>query len=350
MWESMCVVCVVLLSTICDVTHSVGSIPNALLTQDTRRETATDVIISRGVRGSAHDGGGLIGRRRDEDDLASVRAAVLHALVPSSLPGAVTTEVAALVANINVTGAWDDIDYFDEGRSWWLAAEHLRRTLLMATALRVPGAPTNTTTVRAAAERALFFWVHRDPQNQWWWMQIGVPRAVAKILLLLDNATLADAATPLLSRTSFPVVAGWTGCNRVWGASFQILLGVLEGNITRVDAAFAMAHSTLVVGTQSGDGIQRDGSFHQYVRCRRCMSHLTRHFLHLPDSVPVCDSYSCTHTHPLPPCVVLGHGLLGAFPRKTWATALFRMGIWHNLLNKHACARIVRGWHTVGDE
>jgi hypothetical protein len=44
---------------------------------------------------------------------------------------------------------WPDVDYHDEGLSWWLTAEHLRRTLLMATALRAPGSVhTNSTMVR----------------------------------------------------------------------------------------------------------------------------------------------------------------------------------------------------------
>lgn len=93
-------------------------------------------------------------------------------------------------------------------------------------------------------------------------MQIGVPRASAKILLLLENPSLTALAAPLLDQTPLGTDA-WSGCNRVWGASFHILLGALEGNATRVTAAYAMAHSTLTISPQSGDGIQSDGSFHQ---------------------------------------------------------------------------------------
>ena len=118
--------------------------------------------------------------------------------------------------------------------------------------------------MRDAAQRALAFWIKHDPQNQWWWMQIGVPRAVAKCLLLLDNASLTSAAAPLLSRTPLGNTA-WSGCNRVWGASFHVLLGAIESNATRVGMAYEMAHTTLLVGSQPEDGIQEDGSFHQCV-------------------------------------------------------------------------------------
>eukprot|EP00038_Savillea_parva_P009906 m.186579 g.186579 ORF g.186579 m.186579 type:complete len:944 (-) comp16811_c0_seq1:97-2928(-) len=200
---------------------------------------------------------------RASDDLAVVKQAILSELVSKSPNGPVDTEVTAIAASLTPEGTWTDVDYKDDSRSWWAAADHLRRTLLMATAVNSPlSTHYNSAEIREVAERALSWWCKNDPQNQWWWMQIGVPRAVAKCLLLLNNASLVTAAQPLLSRT--PLDDSWTGCNRVWGASFHILHAALTSNTTEMGLAYAMAHSTLAISPQSGDGIQSDGSFHQH--------------------------------------------------------------------------------------
>lgn len=117
----------------------------------------------------------------------------------------------------------------------------------------------------AAADRALWWWIVADPQNQWWWMQIGVPRIICKYLLLLPNTTMFSAAMPLLNRAPMSWAASMTGCNKVWGATVNVLRGLLEGNLTRVEGAFAIAWSAVTVATDaSSDGLQLDGSFHQH--------------------------------------------------------------------------------------
>jgi hypothetical protein len=71
-------------------------------------------------------------------------------------------------------------------------------------------------------------------------------------------------ALPILDVTSLDVAKSYTGCNRVGGASFHVLRGAIELNSSRLDAAFALAHSSLHTARQQSDGIQSNGSFHQH--------------------------------------------------------------------------------------
>ena len=97
---------------------------------------------------------------------------------------------------------------------------------------------------------------------------------------------LLELARPLLSRTplydcAYNTTSGstgckgadpvgmhrgtWTGCNRVWAATFHVLLGAIERNATCTAAALTMAHSAIqIVPPTAEGGIQMDGSFHQH--------------------------------------------------------------------------------------
>ena len=175
-----------------------------------------------------------------DDDAATVRGRVLAELTPSLATPQLDRELdVLLLPSLNATGMWPDVAYADGGRSWWGAAEHLRRCLLLASAFNSPHSPHHLSpTVLAALESSFRWWLTTDPQNSnWWWMQFGVVRIVCKILLLLPEhaaSPLLPLAEPLLARTPESLEAKWTGCNRVWFASIHVLRGAIELNSTRV--------------------------------------------------------------------------------------------------------------------
>ena len=70
-----------------------------------------------------------------------------------------------------------------EGRSWWETGTHLQRTIILATASRLPDAEPVRVMLAAKAALALRCWCENDFQNSnWWWSWIGTPRAVASVL------------------------------------------------------------------------------------------------------------------------------------------------------------------------
>eukprot|EP00041_Stephanoeca_diplocostata_P035263 m.1236375 g.1236375 ORF g.1236375 m.1236375 type:complete len:1049 (-) comp24666_c0_seq8:2367-5513(-) len=192
----------------------------------------------------------------------------LHALlVPSSkqLAPQLDDEVADLLKTLNAsTSQWSDIDYKDASRSWWFAAEHLRRCLLMASSHAAPwSSHHNDTTLQSSVHRAFEWWIDNDPQNQWWWMQIGIPRIICKYFLLMPSShDLFAKALPLIMRT--PTGITWTGCNGVWAATVHVMRGVLQQNASLVADAYSWAQETIKISPQSSDGIMVDGSFHQH--------------------------------------------------------------------------------------
>eukprot|EP00051_Salpingoeca_urceolata_P035953 m.32148 g.32148 ORF g.32148 m.32148 type:complete len:778 (-) comp9953_c0_seq2:121-2454(-) len=204
-----------------------------------------------------------------EDDVDAIRRAIVERLVPSRASGTIPLKLDQAVtwfaATLDADGFWPDVLYNDTARSWWFAAEHLRRCLLMAAAVRCPDSShANSTALTDTANKAFVAWVDAKFTNQWWWMQIGQPRILLKYLLLLPNTTLWQRALPLVKATPLSVAASWTGCNRVWGASVHVLRACIEHNATRMAAAYSLMHSTISVGHQHDDGLMVDSSFHQH--------------------------------------------------------------------------------------
>ena len=93
-----------------------------------------------------------------DSDLAAVRASIMRQLVPSTSDASLDREVSKLAQALNATGAWSDVPYADGGRSWWGAAEHLRRVLLMASAQASPHSAHHGSPPTHAAAQLAFHW------------------------------------------------------------------------------------------------------------------------------------------------------------------------------------------------
>ena len=208
-------------------------------------------------------------------DFLALQSALLNLLLPSaSDPLSVSTQrnfdaaVPVLTAALSTTGLWPDVTYNDtDDRSEWLAAEHLRRCLILGTS----SAPTNAVSSfagDAAVQNATLActrgWIAINPNNtNWWWQQFGTLHAVAKLLLLAPSGTsLAAANATIFPRLSLEDIAAFSGANRVWGTFIFALVGAASGDVVRVDAAVPLLHDAMYAS--DSDGIQADASFHQH--------------------------------------------------------------------------------------
>lgn len=192
----------------------------------------------------------------------SIGAAILGEMVPSAVPTYADAEIAFALAAQRGDGSWPDIDYNDtSGRSWWDTGMHLRRCLLAGTVYHTPSSQFyNESQVQDLVVRGLSFWFAADPLNSnWWWNQLGTPRCVGKILILLGpqrSAALLPAAQTIFARAPISWAAAETGCNKVWGATVSVLAAVATGNDSLLQRAYEVAHDAVVVSPQDGDGIQ----------------------------------------------------------------------------------------------
>jgi len=174
--------------------------------------------------------------------------------------------VRELMSSMRPDGSWTDIDYANRSRSAWQVPGHLSRVMELARAFRTRSEqPALQRKTLEHALRGLDCWLQKDPQNpNWWWNEIGVPRSLARILLLMqDELSKLQRAGGLkiLRRAKI----GMTGQNLVWVAEITAARGLLENDAELVDRAFRRIAQEIRVS--SGEGIQADFSFHQHGPC-----------------------------------------------------------------------------------
>ncbi|HOW64208.1 MAG TPA: polysaccharide lyase 8 family protein [Candidatus Paceibacterota bacterium] len=176
-----------------------------------------------------------------------------------------------LMARLKPDGSWPDIDYSDQTPGNWTTSIHLARVLSMARAWRSGGAGVkDQARWKTNLVHALDYWLRNDFKNpNWWHNQIGVPRLMGEIMLLLENETTpaqVAKAVEILDRSSLGKASKGTltGANLVWLANNQILRGLIEGSSDVVSEAMRALFAEIKISGPGQEGIQADYSFHQH--------------------------------------------------------------------------------------
>ncbi|MFO8088601.1 MAG: hypothetical protein R6U13_02090, partial [Desulfatiglandaceae bacterium] len=163
-------------------------------------------------------------------------------------------------------GNWKSIDYSDKSRAGWEVTQHLGNLKAMVRAYKSPNSELqNNPKLRKAISASLDYWLKHDFRNpNWWYNDIGVPRGLGSILLLLDSE-LTETQRQKGIRTLKRGKLGKTGQNLIWLAEITIKRGILERNPELVDRAFERIGEEIKV--TEAEGIQPDYSFHQHGPC-----------------------------------------------------------------------------------
>ena len=195
------------------------------------------------------------------DDASKVRAQFIEWYARDA-PGATTIE--AYVHALRQDGSWPDVDYASRERGRWPTYRHLSRTLAMAQAFKKPGHPrANDPALRSAIARSLGYWAEKDYVNpNWWYPRIGVPKAIAPILLLMEDAIGADLKQQTIQRVLARSKTGMTGQNKVWLSGIAFMKGLLDDDHDLMAQSRDEIFSELRVTTE--EGVQPDYSFHQH--------------------------------------------------------------------------------------
>ena len=167
------------------------------------------------------------------------------------------------------TLCWADINYADQTRSGWAAAQHYLRIqrLLMANGKE---RMDNDPEYRDRMVAALRFWLVNDFINpNWWHNEIGMPRTISDICVMIWEYLPAQdraRALELISRGSVkgcPRIMTWTGANLIWGITNTLKHALLSEDeaLLRVAADRAAAEMHF-----DAEGIQEDGAFCQHGR------------------------------------------------------------------------------------
>ncbi|WP_194244056.1 polysaccharide lyase family 8 super-sandwich domain-containing protein [Nonomuraea phyllanthi] len=164
---------------------------------------------------------------------------------------------------LDADGTWPDLDYAGRDLAVWTPFEHLTR--LVELARGTPGGRAGAGAGDGAeqAVRALDAWLRLDPIcPNWWYNQLGVPRLLGDVALLLEprlTAVQRDQAIRVLERATWERM---TGQNLLWAAQVAIRRCLLAGDPDGLADAYRRVQGLAVPGP--GEGIQADGSFHQH--------------------------------------------------------------------------------------
>ncbi|MBN1293585.1 MAG: chondroitin AC lyase, partial [Candidatus Latescibacteria bacterium] len=160
-------------------------------------------------------------------------------------------------------GTWQDIDYADEQRSGWKTVEHLGHLKEMSFAYANPKSSLyNDENLLKSIYRGLDHWLAKRYQNSnWWWNEIGVPRAMRDIEVLLNNHLDEQRRNGVIEVIGQYRLNG-TGANLMWAAELALHHGCLTENSVQVTEAVRRIVAEINVGAP--EGIQDDNSYFQH--------------------------------------------------------------------------------------
>ncbi|MCD8313235.1 MAG: sugar lyase, partial [Bacteroidales bacterium] len=161
------------------------------------------------------------------------------------------------------SGSWKDIDYASQDRGKWQSTLHMTRLYALTKLYAAEDSPwKGSERLGAVIHAGLGFWFRTDPVSlNWWHNEIGVPRKLGTIMLMIrDELTDGEMESGLriLERAKF----GMTGQNRTWLAGNNLLRGLLiDDKALVLEARYIIAEEICV---SEGEGIRDDWSFHQH--------------------------------------------------------------------------------------
>lgn len=184
--------------------------------------------------------------------------------VMATLPtdSSVTTQMTNLAGD----GLWPDLVY-DQTTT---TDPHLQRMRDIARAYNAPASSHyQSTTARDKYLLAFDGWVAANPDNtNWWWKDIGYPRALGEGMLLMRSALSSAQITDgnkLLAFSYLPR-SNWglenTGVNRTDRAYGTMMRAILSNNTSLLAESFLSIGDTILLTTLQG--MQPDGSYHQH--------------------------------------------------------------------------------------
>lgn len=167
--------------------------------------------------------------------------------------------IGSIVATLGADGCWPDVDYDNELiANDWSPTIHLNRMRELAVAY-AHGDPV----IAEPLLRALGGWLDANPVSQnWWHNQIGAPMGLGDTLLLAEPVLSGDQRRRGAERLGNQQWDNKTAQNLIWVAEVALRYAVMaQDEEVAADAFRRIRNDVRIV---SGEGVQRDRSFHQH--------------------------------------------------------------------------------------
>ncbi len=234
----------------------------ALQTQEDEVQKLKNSIINQLIVGDSNDK--IVGElaNRYFPDGENIDQS-LRELVAHELPSAAQTK--ELMSTITAEGMWPDIDYASQSRSSWDPLRHMQKMMVLARAYKSELSEYhNNPEVLQAALNALEFWCNSGIEcPNWWYNEIGSPKILAPILVLLENEIPEELMAKAITVIDRAVISG-TGQNKVWFAGIVLMKSLLLNDMELLEASSQAIREELVMAPHGIEGIQSDYSFHQH--------------------------------------------------------------------------------------
>ncbi len=173
-------------------------------------------------------------------------------------------EVESLLAGFDwEKRCWKDINYAMKGRGSWQPSWHVTRMYSLAKLYKTKGNKwENSETLGKLLHAAMQWWFENMPVcPNWWHNEIGVPKKMAGILIMLRDELSEEeleGGLKVLNKCRF----GRTGQNKAWQAGNNLMKGLLIDDPALVKQARDYIAEEIYITDK--EGVQQDWSFHQH--------------------------------------------------------------------------------------
>ncbi|MBY5956912.1 hypothetical protein KUV50_02115 [Membranicola marinus] len=195
-------------------------------------------------------------------DMEVIKQRVIGHLLEAQVSDAAVKDI---IDGVDPSGFWPDIDYVDTSRTGFQHGQHLRRMLDLAKAYHQKNSDYyKNTQLKKVLFRTLDFWLDHDfICANWWWNQLGTPRYLVNVLLLMED----DLTPETLNRTVRIVDRSNLQASGARPSGDRIkMAGILAKKLLVLDDENKFAKVIKVIEGEikfsEGRGMQVDYSFH----------------------------------------------------------------------------------------
>ncbi len=197
-----------------------------------------------------------------QSDLEKVRQRIIGTLMK---PRVETSRIERLTDSIRDDGRWPGLNYKDVSRTGFEHGRHLSNLVVLSRAYRKAGSPLRgDEELKKMIDSALNHWLDRDYIcENWWWNQIGTPRSLVRVLLIMDEELTAEQkskAAPIVGRAHLNASGARPSGDRIKIAGILAKHLLFERDGAEFDRVIEVIEGEVKFAT--GRGMQHDYSFH----------------------------------------------------------------------------------------
>ena len=177
--------------------------------------------------------------------------------------GITMDEYHRLMKLMKSDGTFTDVNYASTQRSEWPVRTALVRMKQLIVGVKHLDLSTKERSdLKTAINNGINFWLEKNPKSDnWWYNEIGTPKLLGNIAIMLEDDLTAAQMQGILKIMSRSKI-GRTGQNRVWLAGNVMLKALLSDDEAMLKKAAKNMLGRIEMTTK--EGIQADYSFHQH--------------------------------------------------------------------------------------